>query len=80
MEDVILKLKVKSLIELRTSIINALIILTGGTAGLFFLPDSTPKNFFIIAGVFYIVTFISNIKNINNKIAKLLNNGKEKYE
>ena len=71
MEDIILELKVKSLIELRTSII-ALIILTGGTAGLFFLKNSPLKYCLLFVGVFYLITFISNLDHTMKEINKLL--------
>jgi len=72
MEKEILKLKVENLIALRTSVINALIILAGGVAGLMFLSNSSAKYFLLIVGFFYITILISNIVNISNKISKVL--------
>ncbi len=77
MEKEILKLKVNSLISLRTSIINTLIVLVGGTTSLVFLATSPMKNCLIFVGIFYIIVFISNLVSISNKIDGLLIEGKD---
>ena len=73
MDKEILKLKIQSLISLRTSIINTLIILVGGTVSLGFLPDSLLRSCLILLGVFYTMVVILNLDSVMGKIDKLLN-------
>lgn len=77
MEKEILKLKIQSLITLRTSIINMLLVLIGGTVSLGFLPGSLLRNCLILAGVFYTMIVILNLDSVMGKIDKLLKSGKE---
>lgn len=72
MEKEILKLKIQSLVALRTNLINILIVLIGGIISLLFLPDYSFKYLLIILGVFYVLVFLSNLLSINNKLDKLL--------
>lgn len=72
MDKEILKLKVESLVALRTNLINILIVLIGGIISLLFLPDYSFKYSLIILGVFYVLVFLSNLLSINNKLDKLL--------
>ncbi|MDD3436895.1 MAG: hypothetical protein PHC64_07075 [Candidatus Gastranaerophilales bacterium] len=78
MDKEILKLKVESLVTLRTSIINTLIVLVGGIVSLLFLQNSLLKGILLFVGFFYFVIFISNLLNITNKIDRLLITGKDK--
>ena len=78
MDKEILKLKVNSLISLRTSLINTLTVLVGGTVGVYFLPaGSVAKIILIIVGIFYSLVFSSNLISTSGEISNLLNNGKE---
>lgn len=72
MDKEILKLKVKSLISLRTSLINLLIVLIGGVASLFFLPLSLTSYFLGGTGIFYFFVFLSNLTNTNKELELLL--------
>jgi len=78
MDKEILKLKIKSLISLRTNLINVLIVLIGGVASLFFLPIRPITYLFGALGFFYILVFVSNLISTNIKLDKLLVNGEEK--
>jgi hypothetical protein len=78
MDKEILKLKIKSLISLRTNLINVLIVLIGGVVSLSFLPIHLVPSLFGVLGFFYILVFLSNLISTNNKIDKLLINGEEK--
>jgi len=64
MDKEILKLKIESLIALRTSIINALIVLVGGTVSLLFFQFTPLKYIFVSVGVFYFFVLISNLINV----------------
>lgn len=72
MDKEILKLKVESLVALRTNLINILIVLIGGVVSLFFFPNSQFTLIFGLVGVFYILVFLSNLLSLNNKLDKLL--------
>ncbi len=72
MDNEILKLKIKSLISLRTNLINVLIVLVGGVLSLSFFQTSILKGFVICIGVFYILVFLSNLVDTNKQIDKLL--------
>ena len=73
MDDEKLKLKkVDELIALRTSIIQVLIILVGGTIGLFFTANLTLKIILIPLGFFYTCVLLSNLDSIGNKIDEIL--------
>lgn len=72
MDKEVLKLRVKNLISLRTSLINILIVLIGGVVSLFFFPNSRFTLIFGLVGGFYILVFLSNLLNLNNKLDKLL--------
>lgn len=72
MEKEILKLKAQSLITLRTSLINVLIVLTGGLTGLFFLQTTIATYLFASIGFFYFFIFLSNLIDTNNKLDLLL--------
>lgn len=78
MDKEILKLKVESLVSLRTSLINVLIVLTGGVASLFFLPVSIINYLFGGLGFFYFFVFLSNLINANNELDMLLNEKEKK--
>jgi len=77
MDKEILKLKIHSLVAMRTSIINTLIILIGGTVSLGFLPNSFLRNCLILAGIFYVMIVVLNLDSVMVKIDKLLKIGKE---
>ncbi|MFA7658122.1 MAG: hypothetical protein WCY19_01675 [Candidatus Gastranaerophilaceae bacterium] len=77
MDKEILKLKVTNLIALRTNLTNVVLILSGGLASLFFLPNSLLKYVLIIIGGFYLVTFIFNLRNTIETISKILGDGKD---
>lgn len=73
MDKEILKLKVQSLITLRTSLINILIVLGGGVVSLFFLPLRIISYFLGGVGIFYFFVFLSNLTNTNKELELLLN-------
>lgn len=72
MDKEVLKLKVKSLISLRTSLINLLIVLVGGVLSLFFLPLRPVSYFLGGTGIFYFFVFLSNLTDTNNELESLL--------
>lgn len=78
MDKEILKLKIKSLISLRTSLINTLTVLVGGTVGIYFLPaGSLAKIILIIVGIFYSLIFTFNLIATSNEINILLNSRRD---
>lgn len=78
MDKDILKLKIKSLVSLRTSLINTLTILVGGTVGIYFLPaGSIAKIILVVVGIFYSLIFTFNLIATSNEINILLNNRKD---
>ena len=77
MDNEKLKLKVQSLVTLRTSLINVLIVLIGGVVSLLFLPKYSFNYLLGILGGFYILIFLSNLLSISTKIDKLLSEDKE---
>jgi len=80
MDKEILKLKIKSLVALRTSIINVLIVLIGGIVGLIILPKTIIKVLLLCAGVFYVCVFLSNLNWVTTEINNVLDKGKDKNE
>lgn len=69
--------KIDELVALRTSIIQVLIVLVGGTIGLAFTKIFLIKLIFIPLGFFYTCVLALNLDSIGNKINKLLNFKKE---
>ncbi len=67
------ELKVKNLMNLRTSLIAVVTVLTGGLISFIFTDTNIIfKTFIIISGVYFDIFFIVNMINTNNKINKLL--------
>ncbi|MEI8128279.1 MAG: hypothetical protein WCG95_01550 [bacterium] len=77
MEKEILKLKIDNLIALRTNLTNVVLVLSGGLASLCFLSDSVLKYVLIVVGLFYLITFVSNLRNTIGTIYKILDQGKD---
>jgi hypothetical protein len=78
MDDEKFKLKkADELIALRTSIIHVLIVLVGGTIGLFFTENLTLKVILIPLGFFYFCVVVLNLIDITEKLDKLLGLKKE---
>ncbi|MCD7779291.1 MAG: hypothetical protein LUH05_01305 [Candidatus Gastranaerophilales bacterium] len=67
------ELKVKNLMNLRTSLIAVVTVLTGGLISFIFTDTNIIfKTFIIISGVYFDILFVVNMINTNNKINKLL--------
>lgn len=73
MDDEKLQLKkIDELVALRTSIIQALIVLVGGTISLVFVNGFLLKIILIPIGIFYTCVLILNLDSIGNKIDEIL--------
>ena len=61
----------KNLMNLRSSLIPAVVILTGGIVGIAITDINIIfKTFLLIFGIYFEILFISNINNINKEINK----------
>lgn len=61
----------KNLINLRTSLITTIVVLTGGIVGIYLTDIGViTKTIFIIFGIYFDILFISNVLDINKKIDK----------
>lgn len=66
-----LKEENNNLIQLRTSLITLIIVLTGGLVGLTISADfSLIKLFFIFLGLYFDLLFLRNVINVNDKIIR----------
>ena len=73
MEDEKFKLKkIDELIALRTSIIQVLIVLVGGTLGLLFINNLVLQIILIPIGFYYICVLASNLDSIARQINGIL--------
>lgn len=66
-----IELKIQNLINLRTSLITVIVVLTGGVIGLILSDINIIKTIgFIILGIYFDILFICNLLTINDKINK----------
>ncbi len=67
------ELKVKNFMNLRTSLIAVVTVLTGGLISFIFTDTNIVfKTFIIIFGIYFDILFVVNMINTNNKINKML--------
>lgn len=71
-EEKVFEYRMKSLIELRTALMQLLTVLVGGVIGLCFVENSKLKFFLITAGLAFVAifvkSFISTIRELNKII------------
>ena len=61
--------KIKTLVALRNNLFACLIVIIGGTIGLFFTDMSITKTaLFISAGIYFGLKFLLNLLSVNNEI------------
>lgn len=71
----------KNLMNLRTSLIPTVVVLTGGIVGLFLASiDLWAKAILILAGIYFEILFISDITYANRKINENIGVIKNEYK
>lgn len=71
-EKEIIQNRITNLISLRQTMIQALIVLIGGIAGVCFMPDSNGKVFAIVLGIFGICIIMKIILSHQKELRKYL--------
>ena len=71
-EEKVFEYKLKSLIELRTALMQLLTVLTGGVVGLCFVANSKLKLFLIIAGLFFGAIFVKSLVSAIRELNKII--------
>ena len=72
----ILKLRVQDLLSQRQIIVQALVVLIGGIAGISFLSHSVLKYTLIVAGVLYVIILAKNLYSVQKILKNIYKNGR----
>lgn len=77
-EEKVFEYKLKSLIKLRTALMQILTVLIGGIVGLSFTADSKLKHALIIAGIILAVIFAKSLASAIREFNKIVYRKKKK--